>query len=103
MPDLDCTEDELWAFVSNWIGNQSIDDRFKARRVLIRRLQHPEAFNAGLKYNQEQLEKDKWAERNPRRLRYDSPKCICGASRSTHDEEGLCESTGCNGFVSEAS
>ncbi len=92
--------EELWNIIAWFLGAADNDsERQKIRRLLQRRLSHPEAFNAGLAGNQRGLEREHWAERNRKTPRYDSPPCICGASRKVHAEDGSYSPNGCDMFT----
>lgn len=77
------TIDEMWSRIDCFLSSLPTDQRPKARKVLIRRLMHPEGRRVGLAQAQADLERENKAVR--RMPRYDSPMCICGARRSAHD------------------
>lgn len=92
------TVDEQWYRIDRFLLSLPGVERTKARKVLMRRLMHPEGRGVGLTEAQRDLERENNAARNRSMPRWDSPLCICGARRSAHDEiEGTTDT--CEGFI----
>lgn len=93
------TTEEMWQFLSNWLDEQPAQERQKIRKLFIRRLRHPEGFNAGVEYGLRALEQENEAARHRPVPRYDSPRCICNAPRAAHAEDGSYSPNGCDMFT----
>lgn len=82
------TIDELWGFMKRWMDQQRAAPRAKARRLLIRRLSHPETVGLG-RPGPPHIEKE--SRIHPRqggdpRLRR-PVRCQCGDTLYAHDED----------------
>lgn len=76
--------DTMWAVINGFLHSLPADQRTKARKVLMRRLMHPEGRQNGIAVAQRDLEREKNAVRaRPRPL--PSPLCMCGSPKSLHD------------------
>jgi len=91
------TIEQMWSCIDSFVSRQSVSDRHKTRRVLIRRLMHPEGARIGSL-------PESWI--HPKQgegpmPRVDSPICMsCGQASSRHDPMNG-ESDSCNGLMLE--
>ena len=92
------TLDELWIQVRNRLNECEPEQREQWRKIFIRRLQHPETGA------EPQATPKKWVHPDPRSgpmPTLDSPLCICGDARRSHDEDGACRACHCPMYANE--
>lgn len=85
--------DRLWITVERALDDMTTLDRAQARKVLIRRLRHPEMG----------AHPEATPPQNNRRgpmPKIASPLCYCGAPRSKHAEDGTYDPNGCGMYMS---
>lgn len=92
--------ESLWRTVDNALDRVSVTEREKWRKMLIRRLRHPEAGAHPESTPKSLIHKTQGGGCMPT---LDSPLCECGDQRRSHDEDGACRACHCPMYTNQDS